>query len=94
MGSCRTPGPPADGFAGAEAITAVYIKPLGDALRDGNPIRAVTCGTGTNSNGRSASLFSPNGEAQEDLIRDVFAGASLDPCQTPFVEAGSFSTTT
>jgi acyl transferase domain-containing protein len=88
-GSCRTFDADADGFARAEAITAVYINPLEDAIRDGNPIRAVICGTGTNSNGRSASLFSPNGEAQEDLMRDVYASAGLDPRHTAFVEASS-----
>lgn len=86
-GSCKTFDAEADGFARAEAISAIYIKPLEVALRDGNPIRAVICGTGTNSNGRSASMLSPNGRAHEELMRHVYASAGLDPRSTAFVEA-------
>ena len=40
-GSCKTFSADADGYARGEAITAVFIKPLDAAIRDGNPIRAV-----------------------------------------------------
>lgn len=40
-GSCKSFSADADGYARAEAINAIYIKPLDDAIRDGNPIRAV-----------------------------------------------------
>ncbi|KJZ71022.1 hypothetical protein HIM_09587 [Hirsutella minnesotensis 3608] len=86
-GSCKTFDSGANGFARAEGITAVFIKPLAAALRDGNPIRAVIRATGTNSDGRSdGGLFNPNDAAQEALIRKVYGSANLDPCQTAFVE--------
>lgn len=40
-GSCKTFSADADGYGRGEAINAIYIKPLDDAVRDGNPIRAV-----------------------------------------------------
>lgn len=88
-GSCKTFDESADGFARAEAITSVYIKPLGAALRDGNPVRAVIRGTGTNSDGRSNGLLCPNGRAQEVLMRKVYSDNRLDPGDTAYVEVSS-----
>ena len=85
-GSCKTFDAAADGFARGEAINAIYVKPLNRALRDGNPIRAVIRGTNTNSDGRSASLMSPNVKAHELLMKKVYEDAKLEPCKTAFVE--------
>lgn len=85
-GSCKTFDSKANGFARAEAITAVYIKPLADALRDGNPIRAVIKATATNSDGRGEGILSPNGKAHEAMMRKVYHDAGLDPGDTAFVE--------
>ena len=85
-GSCKTFDAAADGFARGEAITAVYIKLLDDALKDRNPIRAVVRNTGTNSDGKSASILSPNGKSHELLMKKVYQDAGLDPAETAFVE--------
>ncbi|KAL2166124.1 hypothetical protein VTG60DRAFT_3263 [Thermothelomyces hinnuleus] len=93
-GSCKTFDAAANGFARAEGITAVYIKRLEDALRDGNPIRAVIRNTGSNSDGRSQGLTCPNGQAQEALMRNVYCQANLDPSETAFVECHGTGTPT
>jgi acyl transferase domain-containing protein len=93
-GSCKTFDAAADGFARAEAINAIYIKLLDDAIRDGNPVRAVIRGTLTNSDDKSASLMAPNGESHEELMRNVYAGAGLDPKDTAFVECHGTGTPT
>ena len=93
-GSCKTFDAAADGFARAEAITAIYLKPVDSAIRDNNPIRAVIRNTGTNSDGKSASLMSPNGESHEMLIRKVYADIGLDPQETAFVECHGTGTPT
>jgi len=85
-GSCKSFDAAADGFARAEAITAIYVKKLDDALRDGNPIRAVVRSTATNSDGRGVSLVTPNGVAQEALMRKAYEDVSLDPLDTAYVE--------
>lgn len=85
-GSCKTFDVAADGFARGEAINAVYLKLLSSAIEDGNPIRAVIRNSGTNSDGRSASLMAPNSESHEALMRSVYQDANLDPRQTAFVE--------
>jgi acyl transferase domain-containing protein len=85
-GSCKTFDAAADGFARGEAITAVYIKPLKGAVRDGNPIRAVICATATNADGRGQSLVTPNRDAQEALMRHAYQSAGLKPSDTAYVE--------
>lgn len=85
-GSCKTFDASANGYARGEAITAVYVKRLDDAIRDGNPVRAIVRGTATNCDGRGNSLVTPNGIAQEALMRKVYENAGLDPRHTPFVE--------
>ena len=85
-GSCKTFDAKANGFARGEAVTAVYIKSLDLAIRDGNPIRAIIRNTGTNSDGKSQGLMTPNGKSHEALMRKVYAEAGLNPALTGFVE--------
>jgi acyl transferase domain-containing protein len=48
-GSSKSFDASANGYARADAIEAVYIKRLDDALRDGNPVRAIIRATAINS---------------------------------------------
>lgn len=90
-GSCKTFDAEANGFARGEAITAVYIKPLEDAIWGGNPIRSVIRASGSNSDGRSHGIMNPRAEAHEALMRQVYATAGLDPRETAFVEVSMIS---
>ncbi|KAG9495697.1 hypothetical protein J7337_012253 [Fusarium musae] len=92
--SCKTFDAAADGYARAEAITAVYIKPLSDAIRDGNPIRAIVKGTAVNCDGKCVSLVTPNGAAHEALMRKAYCDNGLDPKDTAFVECHGTGTPT
>ncbi|KAL8901142.1 MAG: hypothetical protein Q9207_005345 [Kuettlingeria erythrocarpa] len=93
-GSCKTFDAAADGFARAEAINAVYVKTLDDALRDGNPIRAIIRNTGINSDGKSQGLMTPSSDSHEALMRKVYLDAQLDPRETGFVECHGTGTPT
>lgn len=77
----------ANGFARGEGVGTLIVKRLGDALRDGDTIRAVVRGTGTNQDGRTPGLTLPSSEAQERLIRTTYASAGLDFDNTGLVEA-------
>lgn len=57
-GKCHTWDQKADGYIKAEGINAVMLKRLDDAIRDGDPIRAVIRGTATNSDGRTPGIAS------------------------------------
>lgn len=85
-GSSKSFDASANGYARAEGFTAVYVKRLTDAIRDGNPIRAVIRGTAANSDGKSQGMLVPRGEALEALMKKVYADAGLNPSETAFVE--------
>lgn len=74
---CHTFDLAADGYVKAEAVGAIIVKRLSDAVRDRDPIRAVVLGTATNSNGRTAGIASPSGATQALAIRAAYANAGI-----------------
>ncbi|KAJ6183837.1 hypothetical protein N7519_005138 [Penicillium mononematosum] len=88
-GSCKSFSADANGYARGEAISAIFIKPLADAIRDGNPVRAVIRSTASNSDGRGAGTGThvPNDISHEAMIRRAYEVAGIaDYSQTAFVE--------
>lgn len=86
-GTCKTFDAKADGYARGEAINAIYIKKLSDALRDGDPIRGVLRSTATNCDGKTAGMACPSSESHEAMMRRAYQVAQLsDLSQTAFVE--------
>ncbi|KLU90910.1 hypothetical protein MAPG_09435 [Magnaporthiopsis poae ATCC 64411] len=77
-GLCHVFDADADGYIKAEAVSAVIIKRLADAVRDGDPIRAVIRGTASTHNGRTNGIASPSSEAQAAGIRQAYASAGID----------------
>ncbi|KAM7216063.1 Acyl transferase domain containing protein [Rhypophila decipiens] len=55
----------ADGYARAEAVNMVFVKRLDDALRDGNPVRAILRATAVNSDGKTRGITRPSSAAHE-----------------------------
>jgi aspyridone synthetase (hybrid polyketide synthase/nonribosomal peptide synthetase) len=55
------------------------LKPLSDAIRDGDHIECIVRETGMNSDGRTPGITMPSSEAQATLIRRTYAAAGLDP---------------
>nr|ALQ32752.1 putative polyketide synthase [Fusarium anthophilum] len=85
--SCKTFDEKANGYARGEAINAIFLKPLDNALRDGDPIRAVVRATSSNSDGKTPGMSMPSSESHEALIRRAYQEVCLDPKDTCFVEA-------
>jgi acyl transferase domain-containing protein len=67
----------ANGYARGEAVNAIYIKKLDDAVRDSNPIHAVIRGTSSNCDGKTPGISNPSSEAHEALIRKAYEVAGL-----------------
>ncbi|KAM7211644.1 hypothetical protein V8F06_012970 [Rhypophila decipiens] len=82
----------AQGYGRGDGIGAFVIKRLSDAIRDGDPIRAVIRETGANQNGKTVSITSPDTEAQKRLIEQCYSNAGLDPLDTALVEAHGMGT--
>ncbi|RCI10159.1 hypothetical protein L249_8593 [Ophiocordyceps polyrhachis-furcata BCC 54312] len=77
----------ANGYARGEGVIALVIKPLDAALRNGDVIRAVVRATASNQDGRTPGVTQPSAEAQEALIRRVYAKAGLGFAETRYFEA-------
>lgn len=86
-GKCFSWDDRANGYGRGEGIATLILKPLEDAIRDGDNIRAVIRETAVNQDGKTPTITSPSKEAQEELIRACYHRAGLDPSQTPYVEA-------
>lgn len=87
-GACRTFDDGADGYAPAEGVVAVLLKPLDAALRDGDKVWGVIKGTAINHDGRSKiGLTAPSPAAQREVLLAAFADAGIDPSTLSYVEA-------
>ncbi|GKT66975.1 polyketide synthase [Colletotrichum tofieldiae] len=93
-GKCKTFDLLADGYGRGEAVNAVFVKRLSDALRDGNPVRAILRASATNNDGRSNGIMSPNTYLQEALIRKTYEKAGLPFNKTAFFECHGTGTPT
>jgi acyl transferase domain-containing protein len=93
-GLCKTFDAAADGYGRGEAINAIYIKPLHEAVRMGDPIRAVIRSTAVNCDGKTPSITTPGSKTQEQLIRRAYQKAGInDISKTAFFECHGTGTT-
>ncbi len=86
-GRCRSFDAGANGYVRADGAGVVVLKPLAQALADGDSVYAVIRGSAINQDGRSNGLTAPNGEAQKAVILDACRLAGVSPGQIDFVEA-------
>ncbi|KAF7182343.1 hypothetical protein CNMCM7691_001823 [Aspergillus felis] len=76
----------ANGYGRGEGVAALVLKPLEDALRDGDCVRAVIRNTGCNQDGRTPGITFPSAKAQAALLRRAHADAGLNPAETTYAE--------
>ncbi|MGC7101392.1 type I polyketide synthase [Amycolatopsis lurida] len=77
----------ADGYGRGEGAGVVALKRLSDAERDGDRILALIRGGGVHQDGRTNGMMMPNGDAQENLLRQVCDRTGTDPATVDYVEA-------
>ncbi|KZL74145.1 beta-ketoacyl synthase domain-containing protein [Colletotrichum tofieldiae] len=68
----------ADGYARGEGFAALFVKPLSQALKDGDSIISIIRETGVNSDGRTQGITMPSPIAQAELIKDTYRRSGLD----------------
>jgi acyl transferase domain-containing protein/acyl carrier protein len=88
-GQCYPFDQRASGMVPAEGIGVVVLKPLSSALEDGDQIYSVIKGSGTNYDGRTSGITSPNALSQAALLEEIFARYQLDPSKLQLVIAHS-----
>src|SRR5260370_23814454 len=85
-GKCRSFGRGGDGYVPGEGVGAVLLKPLEQALRDGDQIYAVVKSSALNHGGKTNGYTVPNPNAQGDLILDALKKANVDPKTLGYIE--------
>ena len=78
----------ADGFCPGDGIGVIVLKPLAQAMADGDRIRAVILGSAVSNDGASSGvLLRPSLEGQIQTLRWAYQDAGISPTDVDFVEA-------
>ncbi|MDR0270278.1 SDR family NAD(P)-dependent oxidoreductase [Paenibacillus sp.] len=77
----------AGGTVWGEGLGAVLLKPLRNALADGDVIHAVIKGSAINNDGASNGITAPDAGAQEELLLNVWKKANVNPETIQYIEA-------
>lgn len=85
-GQCKTFDRSANGYVKGEGVGVVVLKPLDQAVADGDHIYGVIKGTAENHGGRGHSLTAPNSDAQAELVVQAFTEAGVDPAAVSYIE--------
>ncbi|MBT2449796.1 aminotransferase class I/II-fold pyridoxal phosphate-dependent enzyme [Streptomyces sp. ISL-43] len=86
-GVCRPFDEGADGFVLGEGAGVVVIRPLADALADGDRVYAVIKGIGSANDGASPGPLVPTAEGQLRAMRRAYDDAGVAPSSVGFLEA-------
>jgi acyl transferase domain-containing protein/acyl-CoA synthetase (AMP-forming)/AMP-acid ligase II len=76
----------ANGMVLGEGVSALVLKPLKDALADGDNVLAVIKGSAVNNDGHSNGITAPNPRGQAEALRKAYVNAGLSPEQVSYIE--------
>ncbi|KAI9933738.1 hypothetical protein MW887_004810 [Aspergillus wentii] len=77
----------ADGYSRAEGAGAVVLRPLRDAVKNGDFILAVIRGSSVNQGSNSSPITVPDSNSQVSLYRKTLSESLIDPEDVTYVEA-------
>ncbi|PWW07330.1 phosphopantetheine binding protein [Paenibacillus cellulosilyticus] len=76
----------ADGAGTGEGVAAILLKPLRQALKDGDQIYAVIKGAAVNQDGYSIGITAPNPASQAEVLAEAWNDAGIDPETIAYIE--------
>ncbi len=77
------------GWVPGEGVGCVLLKPLKDALKDGDHIHGIIKSSMINHSGRTHQFYMPNPNAQAELIQTALKRADIDPGTIDYIECAS-----
>ncbi|MDB6040906.1 MAG: polyketide synthase, partial [Verrucomicrobiales bacterium] len=86
---CRPFGAGANGWVAGEGVGAVLLKPLDNALRDGDTIHGVIRGTTISHSGKTGRYGAPKTESQTLSIQEVLDQSGVSVDSISYVEAAA-----
>ena len=86
-GQCFTFDARANGYVRGEGAGVVIIKPLDQAVADGDRVYAVIRAAVVNQDGHTSSLTVPGLVAQKEMLQEAYHNAGIAPDQVVYVEA-------
>ena len=86
-GVCRSFDEGADGYVRGEGAGLIMLKPLRQALRDGDKVYGLVKGVAVNHGGKVATVTSPNPFAQARCVEQALRDAALSPAAIHYIEA-------
>ncbi|TYQ17737.1 UNVERIFIED_CONTAM: polyketide synthase PksL/polyketide synthase PksN [Acetivibrio alkalicellulosi] len=84
---CKAFGENADGFVDSEGIGTILLKPLRNAVADGDHIYGVIMASAINAGGKTNGYTVPNPKAQTEMILEALERAGIHSRQISYVEA-------
>ncbi|MEU3750390.1 type I polyketide synthase, partial [Streptomyces narbonensis] len=76
----------ANGFVRGEGGGVVVLKPLALAIADGDRVHGVIRASAVNNDGATPGLTVPSRTAQEQVLREAYRKAAVDPAAVQYVE--------
>ncbi|MFB8264864.1 beta-ketoacyl synthase N-terminal-like domain-containing protein, partial [Kitasatospora purpeofusca] len=85
-GRCAVFDESADGFVRGEGGGVVLLKPLAQAVADGDPVYCVIRGSAVNNDGGGERLSDPDVAGQQQVLRQAYANAGIGTEAVQYVE--------
>lgn len=86
-GRCKTFDKKADGYVRGEGAGILLLKPLSQAIKDGNHVYGIIQGSAVNHGGQASGLTVPNPKKQAQVLIDAYQDANVQPEAVDYIEA-------
>lgn len=86
-GVCRTFGKGANGYVAGEGVGALFLKPLDQAVKDGDNVYGIIKGIAVNHGGKTSGFMVPSPHSQTKLVVTALENAKIDARSIGYIEA-------